>query len=101
MTVTIVLQGKIVAAPAPRVNLDQTVSTTVIVTTVIFNIFIIHFHFHFHNSNIHCISHFFLFTFTTVIFTAFLVFFLFTFTTVIFNTFLVFHFDYRCPLQPC
>lgn len=26
--------GKIVAAPAPRVNLDQTVSTTVIVTTV-------------------------------------------------------------------
>ena len=50
MTVRIVLQGKIVAALAPRVNLDQTVSTTVIVTTVIFDTLII-FHFHFQSSN--------------------------------------------------
>ena len=34
------LQGRTVAAPAPRVNLDQTVSTTVIVTTVIFTTFL-------------------------------------------------------------
>ena len=32
------LQGRIVAARVPRVNSDRTVSTTVIVTTVIFTI---------------------------------------------------------------
>ena len=43
--VRIMLQGRTVAAPAPRVNLDQTVSTTVIVTTVIFTTFLFFFTF--------------------------------------------------------
>ena len=58
--VRIMLQGRTVAAPAPRVNLDQTVSTTVIVTTVIF--FTFFFFFQNHNRNIHYI--FIIYTFT-------------------------------------
>ena len=75
--VRIMLQEKTVATPAPRVNLDQTASMTVIVTTVIFATFLL-FHIHFHNDNIDYGSFF--FTFPMAIFTIFL---LFTFKLVL------------------